>query len=152
MPESYRDLVRKVEEIPLLFVGDVVRYGKEPRPFKITRVKIAKAFATESVTGRKVELRIEHCRKVNETFVEKAAVAEEPKTVFYPGMAVRFKHIRPDGKNRGVFVTTQKTPAGWFLSRLGGGDKDVRWHKVPESSIVPVDAINNADWSGAEWE
>lgn len=113
----------------------------------MTRVKQVKLLAARSGDGHILEMRIESVRRAPEgaTFVEAKRVEDsEEKVHYYPGMAVRFKDST--GKRKGVFVLTQRTQAGWFMSRLGGSDKNTRWHKVQETSIVPVHEINSVNW------
>jgi len=131
--------------------GDVVTYGGGSTLYKLTRVKIAKALAIESVTGRRVEVRLEHCHKTDkpETFVETEENLK-PAPNLGLGMAVRFKNPTP--KNAGVWVTLNLTAGGWRLARLGGIDGMRYTYNVEANRLVPVDAINNADWSGAAFE
>jgi hypothetical protein len=131
--------------LPYLRVDDVVTYSKGSTLYKITRVKQVKALAIESVTGRRVELRIEHCKPADKDAFVETEENLKPAPTLGLGMAVRFKN--PNDKNRGVFVTLNLTAGGWRVARLGGKDGMRYFYNVEASRLEPVAAINDADWS-----
>jgi hypothetical protein len=132
--------------LPYISEGDIVTYGGGSTLYKVTRVKQVKCLAIESGTGRRVEMRIEHCKKIDDPsrFVAKPEDEVPPPTLEF-GMAVRFKN--PSAKTQGVFVVTHHTSSGWRVSRLGGGEGTRYFHSIEAERLVPVDAINLVDWS-----
>ena len=131
-------------EMPILRKGDVVTYGGMPTLYKITHVKQVKAYAIESVTGRRVELRMEHCKLADASeFVDREEDLE-PAPQLALGMAVRFKE--PSAKTQGVFVTLDQKQGGWRVARLGGKDGMRYFYNIDAKRLVPVDEINSADW------
>lgn len=153
-------------QIPFPRVNNVVRYASTGDVlYKFTRIKQVKAYAITSETGASVELRLEFCRPTQEGDVfianthaedqkrqralERAArEAAAPPLDF--GSAVRFKEpnkLRGGVDRRGVFVVANKTQAGWWLVRLGGGNGLSYIRGVDASALVLEDAINEVDWS-----
>lgn len=127
--------------------GDIVHCGLSPTLYKVTRVKIAKLFAIESLTGRKVEFRIEHARKAdNPTDYVEPVESFEPKPELALGTAVRFKRANEPDK-KGVWVVINKTAGGWKIARLGGGGGMRYYYNLDSADLVPVSEINDVDWS-----
>lgn len=132
-----------ITEFPILFEGDVVTYGRGSTLYKITRMKQVKCIAIESVTGRRVEMRIEHCRKAEnpEAFVETEENLKPAPTLGL-GMAVRFKR-HPE---RGVYVVINQTSGGWKVAKLGGSEGMRYFYNLDAKDLDPVDEINNVTW------
>lgn len=129
---------------PVLFEGDVVTYGRGTTLYKITRVKQVKCLAVESGTGRRVELRMEHCRKADDPSKFVGREIENVPTLSF-GMAVKFR--RPQSKARGVYVVIGQTSGGWKVARLGGGDGNRYFYNLDASDLVAYDEINEQEWS-----
>lgn len=132
-------------QLPMIFPGDVVTYGRGSTLYKVTKTKQVKCNAVESANGRRVELRIEHCVKAEDPslFVDtEETLAPAPKLAL--GMAVRFR--RQTSKNAGVFVVLNQTQGGWKVARLGGKDGMRYFYNLEANMLVPVDEINSVDW------
>lgn len=132
-----------ITEFPLLFEGDVVTYGRGSTLYKITRLKQVKCLAIESGTGRRVELRIEHCKKADDSslFIEtEENLKPAPKLTL--GMAVRFRR-HPE---RGVYVVINQTSGGWKVAKLGGSAGMRYYYNLEASDLTPVDEINSVNW------
>ena len=131
-----------VTEFPLLFEGDVVTYDRGSTLYKITHLKRVKALAIESVTGRKVELRLEHCKKADKSAFVETEENLKPAPILALGMAVRFKR-HPE---RGVYVVINQTAGGWKVAKLGGREAMRYYYNLDPKDLVPVDEINSVDW------